>query len=68
MLNERIPVMPFTPAHLDLQAAQLTCTECGETFEPRRIGDGVQELCDACYEDRFRTPQRREERLHRRVA
>jgi formylmethanofuran dehydrogenase subunit E len=68
MLNERTPVMPFTPAHQHLQAPELVCADCGETFVPRRIGDGVEELCNACYEKRFAAPERREERFEKRVA
>jgi hypothetical protein len=29
------------------------CTDCGQAFQPRQVGDGVEELCDACYEARF---------------
>ncbi len=29
------------------------CTDCGQVFEPRRVGDGAEELCDTCYEARF---------------
>ena len=29
------------------------CPECGQLFRPRLIGDGVEELCDTCYEAQF---------------
>jgi hypothetical protein len=35
------------------KASELVCPECGKSFMPRRVTDGVEELCDACYELRF---------------
>lgn len=34
-------------------ASELACIECGNSFMPRRVADGVEELCDACYQARF---------------
>ncbi len=68
MVNERIPLMPSTPVLEHLQAAQLTCAECGATFVPRRVGDGVEELCDACYENHFVAREVHSEKLVKRVA
>jgi hypothetical protein len=60
--------MPSAPASLFLQAPSLTCADCGEHFVPRRLGDGVEELCDACYRYRLEARERRDERLQKRVA
>lgn len=47
---------------------ELVCADCGLRFRARRVTDGVEEICDACYEARFPThpfpPQRA--RLHLR--
>jgi len=60
--------MPSVPANTFLQAASLTCADCGEHFVPRRLGDGVEELCDTCYTHRFERHERHDQRLDRRVA
>ncbi len=42
--------------------SELVCTDCGVRFRARRVTDGVEEICDPCYEVRFPTlsiPQRR---------
>lgn len=31
----------------------LICSDCGTRFRARRVMDGVEEVCDACYEARF---------------
>lgn len=31
----------------------LVCLDCGGSFRPRRVSDGVEELCDTCYEATF---------------
>jgi hypothetical protein len=31
----------------------LVCGDCGMRFRARRVTDGVEEICDACYEVRF---------------
>lgn len=36
------------------RAPDLICGDCGTSFRPRRITDGVEELCNSCYEARFR--------------
>jgi formylmethanofuran dehydrogenase subunit E len=60
--------MPTAPANPFLQASSLICADCGENFVPRRLGDGVEVLCDACYRDRIDLGARYDERLHKRVA
>jgi formylmethanofuran dehydrogenase subunit E len=60
--------MPTVPANQFLQASSLTCADCGENFVPRRLGDGVEVLCDACYRNRIELRDRRDERLEKRVA
>jgi hypothetical protein len=35
----------------------LVCRDCGSLFRPRRVTDGVEELCDSCYEMRFPSNQ-----------
>lgn len=32
---------------------ELVCADCGARFRARRVTDGVEEICDACYEARF---------------
>lgn len=34
---------------------ELVCADCGVHFRARRVTDGVEEICDACYEARFPT-------------
>lgn len=34
---------------------ELVCADCGVRFRARRVTDGVEEICDACYEARFPT-------------
>lgn len=34
-------------------STELTCTDCGVRFRARRVVDGVEEICDGCYEKRF---------------
>jgi len=34
-------------------AIELTCSDCGSTFHPHQVSEGVEELCDACYEALF---------------
>lgn len=36
---------------------ELICADCGLRFRARRVTDGVEEICDACYEARFPTHQ-----------
>jgi hypothetical protein len=33
----------------------LVCADCGVHFRARRVTDGVEELCNDCYEARFPT-------------
>lgn len=35
---------------------ELVCADCGAHFRARRITDGVEEICDKCYETRFPAP------------
>jgi hypothetical protein len=35
---------------------ELVCADCGAHFRARRVTDGVEEICDKCYEARFPTP------------
>lgn len=35
---------------------ELVCADCGAHFRARRITDGVEEICDTCYEVRFPAP------------
>lgn len=35
------------------RAPDLLCGDCGSRFRGRRVTDGVEEVCDACYEARF---------------
>jgi hypothetical protein len=44
MNNDRITTGP-----------ELVCGDCGVRFRARRVTDGVEEICDACYEGRFPT-------------
>ncbi|MGC1106387.1 MAG: hypothetical protein WA876_07600 [Candidatus Acidiferrales bacterium] len=34
---------------------ELICADCGVRFQARRVTDGVEEICGACYEARFPT-------------
>lgn len=42
----------FSPERPE-RPSELVCLECGNSFMPRRVTDGVEELCDICYEARF---------------
>lgn len=44
MENDRIAAGP-----------ELVCADCGLHFRARRVTDGVEEICDTCYEARFPT-------------
>jgi hypothetical protein len=43
----------FVPQGRPSRAPELNCAECGAAFRPRRVTDGVEELCDDCYSARF---------------
>lgn len=43
----------FLPQGRPSRTPDLNCSECGTPFRPRRVTDGVEELCDACYDARF---------------
>ncbi len=43
----------FIPPHRAERPPELVCTDCGQLFRPRWIGDGAEELCDRCYEAQF---------------
>lgn len=34
---------------------EIVCADCGVRFRARRVTDGVEEICDLCYEARFPT-------------
>jgi hypothetical protein len=34
---------------------ELVCADCGLRFRARRVTDGVEEICDGCFEARFPT-------------
>ncbi|MGB7023554.1 MAG: hypothetical protein WBD73_07120 [Candidatus Acidiferrales bacterium] len=46
----------FITADRGTRAPELVCTDCGTRFRPRRITDGVEEICDSCYSTRFPAP------------
>ena len=56
--------IPPTRAH---RAPELTCSECGASFRPRHVGEGFEELCDACYDKRFASAGRPERKPSRRL-
>lgn len=35
------------------ESVELACTECGNVFSPHQMSEGVEELCDKCYEALF---------------
>ena len=43
----------FIPSNRPKRFPGQICTECGRIFRPRRVGDGVEQLCDECYEAQF---------------
>lgn len=52
---------------------ELVCADCGVRFRARRVTDGVEEICDVCYEARFPTrpalvPRRTHAPLHGHLA
>jgi hypothetical protein len=52
---------------------ELICADCGVHFRARRVTDGVEEICDVCYEARFPTvsvlqPQRSRTHWHGHLA
>lgn len=53
---------------------ELVCADCGAHFRARRVTDGVEEICDKCYESRFPAltmplqPQRAHARVHGHLA
>ena len=46
--------------------AELICADCGVRFRARRVVDGVEEICDGCYERRFPALEPSGAGLHRR--
>lgn len=47
---------------------ELVCADCGLHFRARRVTDGVEEICDTCYEARFPThPLPQLQRAHSRL-
>lgn len=45
---------------------ELICADCGVHFRARRVVDGVEEICDGCYEKRFPARDPHGATLHRR--
>ncbi|HEU5410941.1 MAG TPA: hypothetical protein VFU57_07970 [Candidatus Acidoferrales bacterium] len=45
---------------------ELICADCGVRFRARRVVDGVEEVCDGCYEKRFPSLEPHGATLHRR--
>lgn len=43
----------FLPQGRPSRTPGLSCSDCGASFRPRRVTDGVEELCDTCFEARF---------------
>jgi hypothetical protein len=43
----------FVPQGRPRRAPDLCCSECGAAFRPRRVTDGIEELCDDCYSTQF---------------
>ncbi len=35
------------------QPSHQVCPECGQEFQPRLPGEGLDELCDTCYDSQF---------------
>ena len=44
---------------------ELICADCGVHFSARRVVDGVEEICDGCYEKRFPAREPSGAALHR---
>jgi hypothetical protein len=38
------------PENRPQRRPDLICAECGRMFRPRHVADGVEELCDACFD------------------
>lgn len=38
------------------RAPELVCADCSTQFRPRRVTDGIEEICDSCYSARFPAP------------
>ena len=56
----------FIPPDRPRRGPERTCVECGGLFRPRRVADGVEELCDTCYQAQFqRVRVRRGQQQHR---
>jgi len=57
--------------HMDMDSiasrTELICTDCGVRFHGRRVVDGVEEICDGCYEKRFPALEPHGATLHRRT-
>jgi len=43
----------YLPPHRPSRAPEIACAACGQSFRPHRVADGVEELCDLCYQARF---------------
>jgi len=47
----------FVPPNRPNRQSEQICTECGQSFRPRQIADGAEELCDICYQAQFEPPR-----------
>ena len=43
----------FIPSDRPKRFPDQLCAEFGQVFRPRRVGDGVEQLCDECYQAQF---------------
>jgi hypothetical protein len=43
----------ITPSDRPRIGLDLTCSECGTTFHPHQLAEGVEVLCNRCYEAQF---------------
>ena len=43
----------FLPPNGSSNRHEQLCPECGQLFQPRQVGDGLDELCDTCYDAQF---------------
>ncbi|MHB8485688.1 MAG: hypothetical protein ACYDCM_08160 [Candidatus Acidiferrales bacterium] len=45
----------ITPGR-EARSPELVCADCSTQFRPRRVTDGIEEICDSCYSARFPAP------------
>jgi hypothetical protein len=49
----------YLPPDRPQRAPEIACLDCGQPFRPHRVADGVEELCELCYQARFQPLRRR---------